>query len=457
MPIADQVITAALTAALAPVAGRRLWIAYSGGLDSHVLLHAAAGLRRVLGLELCAVHVHHGLQPAADAWVGHCERVCAELDVPLRTRRLALAPATGASPEAVARDARYGAFRTLLRPGDVLATAQHRDDQAETLLLALLRGAGVHGLAAMPARAPLGAGLLLRPLLDLPRAALCAYADVHGLRWVEDPSNADIALDRNRLRQSIIPQLRRRWPALDKTLSRSAAHCAEAAALLDERADELLAVLDTAPAGRTQVPVALSVSGLRRLAGPTQRLVLRRWLQRRGFPTPDTQRLHRIITELLPAAADRQPLVAWPGCDVRRHRDALYALPPLPMPPPITPLRPVSGTSVLALPAPLGTLSWALAPAAAEAVVSVQFAAVGLRCARPRQPSATLKTLFQAAGIPAWLRPYVPLLVLDGSLAGVAGVRLCGGAVAWLRWRGHPWTAQGWLRPLLRRAPIDSG
>jgi tRNA(Ile)-lysidine synthase len=161
----------------------------------------------------------------------------------LTLKRLALTPASGESLEAVARDARYAAFRALLGPGEVLATAQHRDDQAETLLLALLRGAGVHGLAAMPSQATLGAGLLLRPLLDLPRAAIADYAREHRLRWVEDPSNADPAHDRNRLRALVIPKLRRRWPALDRTLARSASHCAEAAELLDGFADELLAGL----------------------------------------------------------------------------------------------------------------------------------------------------------------------------------------------------------------------
>lgn len=459
MRAADELTPDRLAAVLATAVGRRLWIAYSGGLDSHVLLHAAAGLRSELRLDLRAVHIHHGLQPAADDWVGHCTRICAGLRVPLEIRRVQPPLGSDAGPEAAARDARYGAFRDLLRSDEMLATAQHRDDQAETLLLALLRGAGVHGLAAMPARAPLGAGVLLRPLLDLPRAALADYAQVHGLRWVEDPSNADPALDRNRLRGLIIPELRRRWSRLDKTLSRSAAHCAEAAGLLEELADELLAGLRAGPASADGVPAALSVAGLRRLDGPKQRLALRRWLDRLGFALPDTQRLRRITAELLLAAADRQPLVAWPGCEVRRHRDALHALAPLP-PPPAGPLLPVPGACALALPVPLGSLSWGLDPSSdptvADVRVSVQFAAAGLRCARERRPSTNLKALFQEAGIPAWLRPYVPLLVLDGGLAGVGGVRLCGGRLAWLRWDGHPWTVEGWFATHLQNAPIDS-
>jgi tRNA(Ile)-lysidine synthase len=446
MRAADQLTPARLAEALALAVGRPLWIAYSGGADSHVLLHAAAGLRECLALDLRAVHVHHGLHPAADAWAAHCEGVCARLAIPLKLLRLELQPSAGESIEAAAREARYGAFRTLLREGEVLATGQHRDDQAETLLLALLRGAGVHGLAAMPARTELGAGVLLRPLLDLPRAALLRYAQSHGLEWVEDPSNTDARLDRSRLRQLVIPRLRERWPALDRTLARSAAHCAEAAALLDDLADQLLAGL------RVDAPGALSISALRRLDAPRQRLVLRRWLDRQGLAPPDTARLRRIAEELLVARADSQPLVAWPGCEVRRHRDELYALAPLPAPPTAgTRMLPLPNDSSLSLPPSLGTLKWVLDDASASAQVSVCFGVGGLRCARPGRPAADLKTLFQEAGVPAWLRPQVPLLCLDGALAGVGGVRLCGTGLRQLAWEGHPWGGQGWFNPLLRK------
>jgi tRNA(Ile)-lysidine synthase len=436
MRAADRLDPTRLAAALAPARGARLWIAYSGGLDSHVLLHAAAGLRPRLGAELRAVHCHHGLQPAADAWVAHCEQVCAALGVALDVEYLRLAPAVGESLEAVARDARYAAFRALLSPGDCIATAHHRDDQAETLLLALLRGAGVHGLAAMPHSAVLGAGRLLRPLLDLPRAALVAYAAEHGLCWIDDPSNRDPVRDRNRLRTLIIPSLKARWPALDLTLARSAGHCAEAAALLDGFADELLAGLGGDAAG------GLPAAGLLDLDAARRRLVLRRWLARQGFLSPPADRLRCIADELLPAAPDRQPLVAWAGCEVRRHRGHIYALAPLP-PAPAAPVK-VGGAPELVLPGGLGELGWELAAAGAPRI-SVGFGVVGLRCARPHRPSATLKTLYQDAGVPAWLRPYVPLLLVDGQLAGVGGVALCGTALRRLRWSGHPWQQRGWL------------
>jgi tRNA(Ile)-lysidine synthase len=436
MRAADRFDPARLLPALAPARGARLWIAYSGGLDSHVLLHAAAGLGRRLGAELRAVHIHHGLQPAADAWVAHCEQVCAALGVALEVGRLNLAPAAGESLEAIARDARYAAFRELLAAGDCIATAHHRDDQAETLLLALLRGAGVQGLAAMPARAALGAGELLRPLLDLPRAALVDYAHAHGLCWIEDPSNADAARDRSRLRTQVVPLLKARWPALDRTLARTAAHCAEAAALLDGLADELLKGLGGDAAG------GLSADGLRGLDAARRRLVLRRWLARQGFLSPTADRLRRIDEELLTAAHDRQPLVAWAGCEVRRHRGRIYALAPLPPAPPA--MLEVGAAPVLLLPAGLGELSWELA-AAGQRQIGVGFGLHGLRCLRLGRPSATLQALYQQAGVPAWLRPYVPLVLVDGQLAGVGGVALCGTALRRLRWSGHPWQQRGWL------------
>ncbi|ERI53187.1 hypothetical protein N878_16440, partial [Pseudomonas sp. EGD-AK9] len=180
-----------LRAALQPWRTAPAWrIAFSGGLDSSVLLHLLAGLVRREALPpLAAIHVHHGLQPAAEAWPEHCARSCAQLDIPLEIVAVQVAP--GASLEQAARQARYAAFAARLGEGEVLLGAQHRDDQAETLLFRLLRGAGVRGLAAMPVARPLGRGTLVRPLLDVPRTELLAYAEAHGLSWVEDPSNAD--------------------------------------------------------------------------------------------------------------------------------------------------------------------------------------------------------------------------------------------------------------------------
>lgn len=418
------------------VAGRRLWIGFSGGLDSSVLLHAAASLRTELDCELRAVHVDHGLHPRSADWSAHCAAVCAGLDIPLTTLRLAPTRRVGESVEAVARDLRYRQFSELIGPGDLLATAQHRDDQAETLLLALLRGSGLHGLAAMPSRAPLGRGSLIRPLLEFSRDSLADYARQQGIVWVEDPSNADVGFDRNRLRHQVLPALRARWPSLDLTLARSASHCAEAARLLDEVADEWLAAL---PGLR---PDTLSIDALRTLTRPRSRLVLRRWLMRAGFLPPTSAALERVIDEVLEAAPDRSPLVAWSGCEVRRYRGDLYALAPLP-PAPHQTLNWSGGQSLL-LPHGLGRLELDAPPSGLGlGALSVCFGRRGLRCRVGNGPTRLLKKLFQEAGVPDWLRAYVPLVLRADELAAVAGVTHCDARLAGLRWCAHPWAERG--------------
>ncbi len=438
---------------------QRLWIAYSGGCDSHVLLHACVQLRSELELTLSAIHVDHGLQSESRIWAGHCRAVCRTLGVDYQEQQAQIDPRPGESLEALARTARNRIFADCLGPGDWLATAQHRDDQAETLLLALLRGSGVHGLAAMPARAALGAGTLVRPLLEVAQADLRAYAEQHQLRWLEDPSNKDLSFDRNLLRHQVMPVLRQRWPSAATTIARSAVHCAEATVLIDTLADEqLLRVAGSRPG-------TLSAARLSTLAPERARAVLRRWLARQGFRAPNRLRLATILGKVLRARADAQPLVAWEGCELRRYRDDLFALAPLP-PRPETELS-WDGQQPLQLPIGLGTLSLetndsALSVGGAASCqvlpqalpMTLRFGGPGLHCRQPNRPGRTLKNLFQQSDIPAWLRPYVPLLIdHQGDLLAVAGVASCGcvdGSVRSQRmlrlcWQGHPWAHFGWF------------
>lgn len=252
-------------------------IAFSGGLDSSVLLHLLADWARHEDLPpLSAIHVHHGLQPAADAWPEYCAQFCARLDIPLEVVRVQVAP--GASLEQAARRVRYAAFAERLGSGEVLLGAQHRDDQAETLLLRLLRGAGVRGLAAMPASRPLGQGSLVRPLIDCSRAELQAYAQSHGLAWVEDPSNADERFSRNFLRRQVMPLLAERWPQMTASLARSASHLSEAQQLLDELAEmDLLAARGVCALPWLPLP-SLDLSAVTALSDARQRNLLRHWL-----------------------------------------------------------------------------------------------------------------------------------------------------------------------------------
>ncbi|MGH8401912.1 MAG: tRNA lysidine(34) synthetase TilS, partial [Gammaproteobacteria bacterium] len=207
------------------------WIGYSGGLDSSVLLHVLAQQKHILGIELRAVHVNHHIHPQSEEWQVHCEQTCATLLVQLVCRSVEISTTKGESLEAVARERRYDVYRDLVREGDMLLLAHHQDDQMETFLLQALRGAGLPGLAAMPAITDIGRGKLARPLLGFTRAELRGWAQAQKLVWLEDPSNADARFDRNYLRQHVIPQIRERWPSAAQTVSRSARHCGEPLAL----------------------------------------------------------------------------------------------------------------------------------------------------------------------------------------------------------------------------------
>ncbi len=420
----------------------RLWIAYSGGLDSHVLLHGCCQLRAWLP-PLAAVHIDHGLHPDSAHWAVHCQQVCDALNLPLHICRVRVTAKEQLGIEAAAREARYAAWRALLVAGEALATAQHQDDQAETLLLALLRGSGIDGLAAMPQQTTLGAGTLIRPLLALSRSTLVGYAKKSGLQWLEDPSNQDTQFMRNYLRAEIMPRLTARWPSAAHTLSRSAAHCAASAALLDEYAAHWLNVVRGIPVH------TLSVTALSGLTLNQRRLAMRAWLKQQGFQLPNQARLESMVTTLLTTRPDADPCVQWPSGELRRYRDGLYALRPLPQPPTTT-LR-WAGTEPLILGQELGSLCWQ-SPPATWRQFRVRFAVHGLRCRA--YPSGahrrTLKQVFQTQGIPPWLRPLIPLVFEEETLIAIAGVVCCAPQGQGLIWRDHPWEA------LLNPQPTDA-
>lgn len=402
----------------------RYWLAYSGGLDSHVLLHVLHGLMAQRpGSVLGAVHIHHGLRPEADQWAAHCLAVCAALEIPCQVLHVQAHPAVGESPEDAARRARYQALQGVVGAGDCLLTAHHQDDQAETLLLQLLRGCGVAGLAGMPASAPFGVGLLARPLLRHSRAELREYAERHGLRWVEDDSNAETGYDRNYLRHEILPRLRARWPAAAAALTRSAGHCAAAADLLQTLAGEDL------PALHGPVPGTLRIDRLRVLDSARQDNALRAWLRELSLPAPSTAHLRQVRGALLEAAVDAMPCVRWPGAELRRYRDLLHAM---------TPLAAHDATQVLDwdLQAPLnlpGGAGWlrvvpgpGLDAGLRGRRVSVRFRRGGEVCMPVgRGHHHDLRKLFQEAGVPPWQRERIPLLYVDGKLAAVVGFWVC--------------------------------
>lgn len=293
---------------------RALCVAFSGGPDSTALLAALAQLKR-RPRALRAVHVDHGLHPDSGSWAAHAVEVAQALSVPCVVLAAEVSRAHGESPEARARAARYRLLAEALTAGEVLLTAHHEDDQLETVLLMLLRGAGVAGLAAMPEVAPFARGLLARPLLTRPRAELVAWVREQGLACLEDPSNLDERFDRNFLRLRVLPVIRERWPGAAATVSRAARHAAEAQRLL-----ETLARADIRAARNGE---SLAASALRTLPLDRRRNALRFWISSRGLTLPPTARLKEIAGPLLAARADAHPSVAWPGARVELHSGLL--------------------------------------------------------------------------------------------------------------------------------------
>lgn len=419
-----------LRQALQPWRAAPAWrIAFSGGLDSSVLLHLLADLARREALPpLSAIHVHHGLQSAADAWPQHCARICAQLEIPLEIVPVLVVP--GASLEQAARQARYAAFAEHLGAGEVLLTAQHRDDQAETLLFRLLRGAGVRGLAAMPSVRPLGGGHLLRPLLDCSRAELEAYAREHGLAWVEDPSNADEVFSRNFLRARVLPLLSERWPQAAASMARSATHLGEAQQLLGELAQM---DLDTASAESScpWLPLpSLDLACVAGLSEARQRNLLRHWLAPMTR-LPDSDHWASWLS-LRDAAQDALPI--WRLADGELHRAdrRLWWLSGDWLQKPATLDLPWSDSGVpLALPGN-GLLHMRGRLPAGEWRVCYRRGGESLRVSGRGQRD--LKRLLNEQRLPGFVRGRLPLLMCGNELMAVANLDLGGELGACMHW-----------------------
>ena len=418
---------AQLAAALPGDAGGCV-VAFSGGLDSTVLLHLATQADRPVR----AIHVHHGLQAGADEWTGHCSRVCEGLGVALTVARANPAE-IGRGLEDAAREARYAAIAARLQAGECLLTAHHADDQLETLLLRMMRGTGPDGLAGIPARRRFGPGWLVRPLLDVPRERLRDYAHAHDLRWVEDPSNADVARDRNYLRHRVIPLLTARWPASAAAGGRLARHSVQQRDALRM----LLAEHRRRWSGPGDGP--LPVDALRQSDSCVRPALMREWLRDGGLVVPGSSRLERGLEMLLYAVGDRQPAMVWGNCQVRRHGGWLYRLPwPLPAVPDPAPADAKGspwrdGTGEVVFNADPGPGLWIRTPRPGE------------RLTMPQRPAKPIKELLREAGILPWWRPRLPLLENgDGEVLAVAGLGLtaAGRAACGAECAAPCWTAR---------------
>jgi tRNA(Ile)-lysidine synthase len=403
---------------LVPRTSAELCVAYSGGLDSTVLLHALA--RAVVdraNYRMRAAHVDHQLQRDSASWRQHCGSVALSLQIEFVPLVVKVAADPELSPEAAAREARYAALRQILKPNEVLLTAHHADDQLETMLLALMRGAGLRGLSGVPSVQIFGGGWLARPLLEFSRAELEEWARAEQLQWLQDPSNENTSFDRNFLRHRVLPALRERWPAAAHSGTRSTAHLREAGRLLD--------VLAAADLASIAIGSCLSMPQLANLAPARRRNVLRHWIRQHGMRVPSTRKLATIERDLLIAREDRLPCVEWDDVEVRRHRGLLYCMRQRP---PFEPADPLTWnvSQVLELPAQLGRLRaqrdalGGLAAARVRGELQIQFRRGG----EELQPAGDahhrkLKKLLQDAGVLPWWRDRVPLIYAADELVAV--------------------------------------
>lgn len=402
-------------------ADKIIWVAYSGGLDSHVLVHLLATHRQQFNQAIRLVHVDHNLQDGSAGWAKHCQQIARQLQLPIDVLTVAVEHHQQMGLEAAARFARYQAIAGHIGNNAVLLTAQHQQDQAETLLLQLVRGAGSLGLSAMQTCSNWQQMPLLRPLLQTDRTVLEAYASQHQLSWIEDPSNLDTDIRRNFLRHQVWPVLRQHWPALNSTLARSAAHLSEAQQLLDERAEEDLQRLAADWSRRS-----LHIAALLQLSAVRQRNVLRFFIRQLGLALPSTVIMQCLIEELCLAKSDAMPVIRWANVEARRYRDNIYFSKS------ITTTKLSESRIFSSLePVHLGQdqkLVWqaaagqGLEKSVITSGLTLRFRQGGEKIQLTQNGSHhSLKNLFQQWAIPPWQRSAIPLLFSKEKLIAVVG------------------------------------
>lgn len=412
---------------------RQVMLAYSGGMDSTVLLHLLHAYFLKCGLkashlELCAAHINHQQQKTAMDWEQHCRETCERLSIPFAGQSIALPPSSGENLESRMRKLRYRALCQMLNPGDFLLTAHHRNDQAETVLLRLLRGAGSLGLSAIHQSRLFEQIHLLRPLLNWSQEEVRLYAHQHRLHWVEDPANQALVYDRNYLRHRVIPLLASRWRHWDKALSRTAKLQQETVTFLNQWVDPLLEKCQ-------ETKKQLSIPLLVRHSAFEQRLILRRWLEKQNACLPSEKQLEYLRNNLYLKNASLGSVFCWKQFCVRRYRNQLYFLCQQSQ-------YPETGSSGdwnqhlmrcewrwqagcdLLLDVTQQHLRWAdLLKRAPQLVqcqtLTVRFRRGGERYLRMGKGQAfhqPLKKWFQAQGVPPWQRATIPLIFADQEL-----------------------------------------
>lgn len=425
-------------------------VGFSGGADSTALLHALGKIRGQLHAPVSAVHVNHGIHPDADLWQRQCEQFCRRLGIELTCLKIELENNSGKGMEAEARHLRYEAITSLLRPSDCLLTAHHADDQAETLLLNLMRGSGVEGLTAMPENRPLGNGFLQRPLLQFKNSALKHYLSENNIEWIEDPSNQYLNHDRNFVRHGLIPLMQTRWPDVSQRLMLTQEAMTDARHLLEKIADEYLAP-------NLLHPHVLQITPECGAEAALFRLVIRRWLRQTGAPVVPAYKLGSFCEQVKSVESDHKVSVSWDGWLLRFYKNCLWLQ-----------------TDLQILPCPtLDWPDWQIKLALGEHVGDVSLKAQEAAPGQPRRENGVfpegklrianrgnmkeavinhgghhkrLKKLFQAGDIPPWLRDSIPLCALDGEIVAIGDWCFSERFTSWLseygvslEWRpGHP-------------------
>ncbi|MDH3977388.1 MAG: tRNA lysidine(34) synthetase TilS [Gammaproteobacteria bacterium] len=436
-------------------AGSQWCVALSGGVDSSALLQALTLLLQEMpGNQVRAIHVNHHLHPESDQWAAACGSLCAKLGIVFSTHDVVVADDHDEGLEAAARRARYRVFEAELEPDERLLTAHHRDDQVETFLLRLMRGAGPQGLASIRQRRSFGRGWLIRPLLYCSRGEIENFAKEHGLTWIDDPANTNTQYDRNFLRHDVLPLLLTRWPGLGETIPRAARLSGEAAMMLDE-----LAELD---AGQIVQGNRIAIPPFSALSSPRQRNLLRYVLRKHDLKPPSEVRLREGLAQLTGAGQDRLPVLALAGGQVRRYREHLHVLNF--DPDQQTAFRPQrwDGCGRLDLVDVrsdfqgnfqsnfqgnfLGQLYFADphgGEAAWPAGWEVRYREGGEQIRHGGQRKL-VKKLLQERGIVPWMRGFIPLLYREGQLLAIGGVCIADDfsadapAELELIWTGHP-------------------
>lgn len=396
----------------------QIFIAYSGGLDSHVLLHLLTQIRRYQpSLNLNAIHINHSLSTNAKIWDQHCKKICKDLKVKYITKQVnANIKIKDHSVEEIARNLRYEVFANILPKNAVLMTAHHANDQAETLLLQLFRGAGPKGLSAMAIKKEFAQGWLVRPLLHVSRMDLLEYAKEHKLDWIEDESNIDTKFSRNLVRHTLMPIIMQNWPGVTKVLNRVAGLCAQADELMEEFGKQDLILT-------TETKEVINIAALKQLSIARQCNVLRFWLYSLNLPIPSEIKIQEILRTAVNSRKDANPIITWPGVQIRRFNGNLYAMSPLF----IHDNKAILSFDIkkkLNLPSDLGVLSIKinkdLAKNYQNKKFSIRFRTGGEKVfLSKRKVTYELKKLMQEWQVPPWMRDRIPLVYCENQIIAI--------------------------------------